>query len=571
MRFDVGGGRDHRDGHGGRGAQYCARPWMRCRCRSPTPSRRTSALAARSTARAQITGTALRPTPVRAHRAGINAAAIRDFGITPLSFNATGSYAGNGIRLAALSAQGTGGLRFAGNGTVPLTAAASTSASRLGAAGARQSVRRRSRRAAQRQRRPSTRGHRQHSRAAVSAAASRLADAGYIDPELNLRLVGITGIASLDGDRLVIDSLSAPLSTGGSVAVGGSDRPRRRHTRPISPSGSTRRATPMATCSSRPCRAIWRLSGPIAASPTALRRRPGREGRHHRARDIRRRRGAHRRPAHRSAARRGRDARPRDRRCGRRADPAERGATCCSSTSMSTRRTRSSSAAVGSMSKSAARCGSPGRSTTSSRSAASRSIAGGSAILGQRVDLHRGRGDAGRRSRPVSRPRRAHRGRRWHHRIRHRLGPRLGDRCRVHLAARRCRRTRCWRACCSSARWANCLRCRSPGSPAPRPSLPAAARQLAGRLAARPAGLADLDIVTDDNGNVAVQAGRYIQDNIYLGVQAGADGNTRVTVNLDITDDVKARASTGIDGEFERRRVLRGRLRSTRSPPSRGR
>ena len=63
------------------------------------------------------------------------------------------------------------------------------------------------------------------------------------------------------------------------------------------------------------------------------------------------------------------------------------------------------------------------------------------------------------------------------------------------------------------------------------------------------AGLADLDIVTDESGNVAVQAGRYIQDNIYLGVQAGADGNTRVTVNLDITDDIKARASTGIDGE----------------------
>jgi translocation and assembly module TamB len=63
------------------------------------------------------------------------------------------------------------------------------------------------------------------------------------------------------------------------------------------------------------------------------------------------------------------------------------------------------------------------------------------------------------------------------------------------------------------------------------------------------AGLADLDIVTDEGGNVAVQAGRYIQDNIYLGVQAGANGNTRVTVDLDITDDVKARASTGLNGE----------------------
>ncbi len=35
------------------------------------------------------------------------------------------------------------------------------------------------------------------------------------------------------------------------------------------------------------------------------------------------------------------------------------------------------------------------------------------------------------------------------------------------------------------------------------------------------AGLADLDIVTAEDGSLAVQAGTYIQDNIYLGVQAG--------------------------------------------------
>lgn len=63
------------------------------------------------------------------------------------------------------------------------------------------------------------------------------------------------------------------------------------------------------------------------------------------------------------------------------------------------------------------------------------------------------------------------------------------------------------------------------------------------------AGLADLDVVTGEDGNLAVQAGTYLQDNIYLGVQAGADGNSRVTVNLDITDDIRARASTGTDGD----------------------
>ena len=62
-------------------------------------------------------------------------------------------------------------------------------------------------------------------------------------------------------------------------------------------------------------------------------------------------------------------------------------------------------------------------------------------------------------------------------------------------------------------------------------------------------GLDDLDVVTGADGNLAVQAGTYVQDNIYLGVQAGTDGDTRVTVNLDITDDIRARASTGTNGD----------------------
>ncbi|MBN9317487.1 MAG: translocation/assembly module TamB domain-containing protein [Devosia sp.] len=62
-------------------------------------------------------------------------------------------------------------------------------------------------------------------------------------------------------------------------------------------------------------------------------------------------------------------------------------------------------------------------------------------------------------------------------------------------------------------------------------------------------GLDELDIVTNEEGGLAVQAGTYLQDNIYLGVQAGADGNSRVTVNLDITKDLKAKVSTGTDGE----------------------
>ncbi|MDQ0313930.1 translocation/assembly module TamB domain-containing protein [Amorphus orientalis] len=62
-------------------------------------------------------------------------------------------------------------------------------------------------------------------------------------------------------------------------------------------------------------------------------------------------------------------------------------------------------------------------------------------------------------------------------------------------------------------------------------------------------GLDELDIVTDSEGNAAVQAGRYINENIYLGVEAGAAGTTRGTVNLDITPSLKAKGSIGSDGD----------------------
>lgn len=62
-------------------------------------------------------------------------------------------------------------------------------------------------------------------------------------------------------------------------------------------------------------------------------------------------------------------------------------------------------------------------------------------------------------------------------------------------------------------------------------------------------GLDELDVVTDSGGNAAVRAGRYVQDNIYLGVEAGASGTTRGTVNIDITDNLRARGSAGSDGD----------------------
>lgn len=62
-------------------------------------------------------------------------------------------------------------------------------------------------------------------------------------------------------------------------------------------------------------------------------------------------------------------------------------------------------------------------------------------------------------------------------------------------------------------------------------------------------GLDDLDVVTDKNGETAVRAGRYIRDNIYLGVEAGSGGNTKGTINLDISRNLKAKGTVGSNGD----------------------
>ena len=79
-------------------------------------------------------------------------------------------------------------------------------------------------------------------------------------------------------------------------------------------------------------------------------------------------------------------------------------------------------------------------------------------------------------------------------------------------------------------------------------------------------GLDDLDVTTDTNGNASVRAGRYIRDNVYLGVEAGAKGNEKVDLNIGITKNLKAKASAGTGGEFERRALLRKGL--LRHPPA---
>lgn len=60
-------------------------------------------------------------------------------------------------------------------------------------------------------------------------------------------------------------------------------------------------------------------------------------------------------------------------------------------------------------------------------------------------------------------------------------------------------------------------------------------------------GLDDLDVVDDGQGNAAVKAGKYINEKVYLGVQAGQE--TEATINLDITDSLTARGAVSSGGD----------------------
>ncbi|WP_231559094.1 translocation/assembly module TamB domain-containing protein [Paracoccus sp. PAMC 22219] len=62
------------------------------------------------------------------------------------------------------------------------------------------------------------------------------------------------------------------------------------------------------------------------------------------------------------------------------------------------------------------------------------------------------------------------------------------------------------------------------------------------------AGLDDLDLTTDDEGNIELRAGRYISENVYTDVSVGEGGRSSINLNLDITQSLRARGSVGSDG-----------------------
>ena len=61
-------------------------------------------------------------------------------------------------------------------------------------------------------------------------------------------------------------------------------------------------------------------------------------------------------------------------------------------------------------------------------------------------------------------------------------------------------------------------------------------------------GVDDLDITQDQEGNVGVRAGKYIQDNVYLDIQAGQSGG-EASINLDITDSLTAKGTVDTEGD----------------------
>jgi translocation and assembly module TamB len=61
--------------------------------------------------------------------------------------------------------------------------------------------------------------------------------------------------------------------------------------------------------------------------------------------------------------------------------------------------------------------------------------------------------------------------------------------------------------------------------------------------------LDDLDIIADDEGNAAIKAGKYVTDKVYTEATIGADGKSKIDLNLDINSDLSLRGTVGTDGQ----------------------
>jgi hypothetical protein len=73
-------------------------------------------------------------------------------------------------------------------------------------------------------------------------------------------------------------------------------------------------------------------------------------------------------------------------------------------------------------------------------------------------------------------------------------------------------------------------------------------------------GLDDLDLQTDEEGNAAVRAGRYLSDNIYTDVTIGAEGESELSLNIDLTPRHHRARQLFLQWRQRDRRVFRARL-----------
>ncbi|MEM9247093.1 MAG: translocation/assembly module TamB domain-containing protein [Pseudomonadota bacterium] len=62
-------------------------------------------------------------------------------------------------------------------------------------------------------------------------------------------------------------------------------------------------------------------------------------------------------------------------------------------------------------------------------------------------------------------------------------------------------------------------------------------------------GVDDFNLVTDDEGDAALQIGQYLTDNIYTDVTTSTGGMTEVNINIDVTDTVTVKGSADNEGD----------------------
>src|SRR5690606_25442888 len=179
-------------------------------------------LAGTASGTAQISGAASDPrASFSVQASGINAAAISEFGIAPLSLSASGSYADNTVTPSEAPASGPGGLAATAPGTIPLDGSGLKIAIE-GSAPLSLANRFIADRGAQFSGNVTADARVSGSLADPQFSGTvSVANGEYIDPELALRLVAITGNASLSQERVTINSLTANLATGGSVSASG--------------------------------------------------------------------------------------------------------------------------------------------------------------------------------------------------------------------------------------------------------------------------------------------------------------------------------------------------------------